>query len=68
MRKQLFRANEVPHMTKALRKPIMKRSEIESKNLKNKSYQNIKIVKSKNFYSKSHKKEKKFILKLIHVK
>ena len=55
-------------MTKALRKPIMKRSEIESKNLKNKSYQNIKIVKSKNFYSKSHKKEKKFILKLIHVK
>ena len=65
MRKQLFRANEVPYMTKALRKPIMKRSEIESKNLKNKSYQNIKIVKSKNFYSKSHKKEGKKIYSKI---
>ena len=65
MRKQLFRANEVPYMTKALRKPIMKRSEIESKNLKNKSYQNMKIVKSKNFYSKSHKKEGKKIYSKI---
>ena len=30
-------------MTKALRKAIMKRSELESKYLKNKSHQNMKI-------------------------
>ena len=60
-RKQLFRANEVPYMTKALRKPIMKRSEIESKNLKNEIYQNMKIVKSKKTFTANHirRKEKK---------
>ena len=38
MNKKFVRANEVPYMTKALRKSILKRSELESKYLKNKSY------------------------------
>ena len=60
MKKTFVRANEVPYMTKALRKAIMKRSELESKYLKNKSYQNMKIYKKqKNFCSKLYKKERK---------
>ena len=35
MKKKLVRANEVPCMIKVLRKAIMKRSELESKYLKN---------------------------------
>ena len=47
-------------MTKTLRKAIMKRSELESKYLKNKSCQNMKIYKKqKNFCSKLYKKERK---------
>ena len=47
-------------MTKALRKAIMKRSELESKYLKNKSHQNMNIYKKlKIFCSKLYKKERK---------
>ena len=35
--KKLLRANHVPYMTKALRKAIMKRSELENKYVKNKT-------------------------------
>ena len=42
VKKKFVRAAEVPYMTKALRKANMERSELESKYLKNKSYQNIK--------------------------
>jgi len=60
------RANEVPYMTKTLRKAIMRRSELESKYLKTKSEiakQNFK--RQKNFVSKLYKKErKKFFKKL----
>ena len=60
MKKKFFRANKVLYMTKALRKAIMKRSELETKYLKNKSYQNTKIYKKqKNFCSKLYKKERK---------
>ena len=38
MKKKFVRTNEIPYMTKALRKEIMKRSVLESKYLKNKSY------------------------------
>ena len=70
MKKKFVRANEVAYMTKALRKVIMKRPELESKNLKNKGHQNMKIYKKqKNFCSKLYKKErKKIILKLVHIK
>ena len=60
MKKKFVRANEVSYMTKTLRKAVMKRSELESKYLKNKSYENIKIYKKqKNFCSKLYKKERK---------
>ena len=50
IKKKLVRANEVSYMTKALRKAIMKRSELKSKYLKNKSCNNINIYKKqKNF-------------------
>ena len=60
MKKKFVRPNEVPYMTKVLRKEIMKRSERESKYLKNKSYQNMKIYKKqKHFCSKLYKEGKK---------
>ena len=37
-KKNFVRANEVPYTTKALRKAVMKRSELKSKYLKNKSF------------------------------
>ena len=66
MKKKFVRANEVPYMTKALRKVIMKTSELKSKYLKNKSHQNMKIYKKqKKFCSKLYKKErKKFYFKI----
>ena len=45
-------------MTKALRKAIMKRSEVESKYVKNKTNGNLKAYKKqRNFCSKLYKKE-----------
>ena len=45
-------------MTKALRKAIMKRSELESKYVKNKTNENLKAYKKqRNFCSKLYKKE-----------
>ena len=47
-------------MTKALRKAIMKRSELESKYVKNKTNENLKSYKKqRNFCSKLYKKERK---------
>ena len=47
-------------MTKALRKAIMKRSELESKYLKNRTNENLKSYKKqRNFCSKLYKKERK---------
>ena len=57
IKKKFVRANDLPYMTKARRKAIMKRSELESKYLKNKRRK-----------EKERRKEKNFILKLIHVK
>ena len=45
MKTKFVRANEVPYMTKVLRKTIMKRCELKSEYPKNKSYQNMKIYK-----------------------
>ena len=41
IKKKLMRANHVPYMTKALRRAIMKRSELESKYVKNKTSENL---------------------------
>ena len=47
-------------MTKALRKAIMKRSELESKYVKNRTNENLKSYKKqRNFCSKLYKKERK---------
>ena len=62
---KFVRANNVPYVTKPLRKTITKRSDLESKYLKIKSFQNIKIYKKlkktfavnyvrRKFYSKTH--------------
>ena len=60
IKKKLLRANHVPYMTKALRKAIMKRSELESKYVKNKTNENLKSYKKQiNFCSKLYKKERK---------
>ena len=42
IKKKPLRANHAPYMTKALRKTIMKMSELESKYLKNKTSENLK--------------------------
>ena len=47
---KLLGADHVPYMTKALRKAIMKRSELENKYAKNKTNENL----------KSFKKQRKF--------
>ena len=60
IKKKLLRANHVPYMTKALRKAIMKRSELESKYVKNKTSENLRSYKKqRNFCSKLYKKERK---------
>ena len=66
IKRKLLRANHVPYMTKALRKAIMKRSELESKHVKNKTNENLKSCKKqRNFCSKLYKKERKNIMKCL---
>ena len=58
--KKFLRANHAPHMTKALREAIMKRSELKSKYFKNQTGHDFKIYKKqKNYCSKLYKKERK---------
>ena len=57
VKRKLLRANHVPYMTKALRKAIMKRSELQSKYVKNKILYLIKnkenkIKKRKKYYER----------------
>ena len=55
-----LRANHAPYITKALRKAIMRRSQLESKYLKNRTEENKKLYKKqRNFCSRLYKKEKK---------
>ena len=55
-----IRANHVPYMTKALRKAIMRRSNLEGKYLKNKNSENKKNYrKQKNYCTRLYKKERK---------
>ena len=60
IKKNLLRANHVPYMTKALRKAIMKRSELASKYVKNKTSENLKpYTKQRNVSRKLYQKERK---------
>ena len=67
MKGEFVRVNEVPYMAKALRKSIIKRSELENKYLKNKSYQNMKFYKKQKKllqYKLYEKERKKFSSKI----
>ena len=58
IKKKLLNANHVSYLTKALRKAIKKRSELESKYVKNKTNEDLKSYKKqRNFSSKLYKEE-----------
>ena len=60
LKKRLVRANEVPYMTKTLRKAIANRSRLENQYYKNKSGESLRAYKKqKNFCSRLYKKERK---------
>ena len=64
LKKDLRIANHVPYITKASRKAIMKRSELESKHMQNKTSENLKSYKKqRHFCSKLFKKKEKHIMK-----
>ena len=59
IKKKILRANHVLYVTKTLRKVMMRRSELESKYVKNKTSENLKSYKKqRNFCSKLYKKER----------
>ena len=69
LKKKVIRANHVPYMTKSLRKAIMKRSQLESKYLRNSTVENMKIYKKqKNFCSRLYKKERKKFYSALDIK
>ena len=58
LKQRYIRANEVPYMTRILRKAIMKRSQLESKFYKTKSASDqINYKRQKNYVSRLYKKE-----------
>ena len=60
LKKKFVRGNPAPYMTKQLRKATMRRSELESKYLKNRTVDNkTKFKKQKNYCSKLYKKERR---------
>ena len=62
-KRNLLRTSHAPYMAKSLRKAIMKRSELESKYVKNKTNENLKSYKKqRNFCSKLYKKREEKIL------
>ena len=63
LKKKFLRANHPPYMTKALRKAIMRRSQLQTKYFKNKSENNyLAFKKQRNFCSKLYKKKGKNII------
>ena len=57
MQKKLIRANQAPYMTKALRKAIMRTSELETKYFKLKANDTLKAYKKqKNYSSRLYRK------------
>ena len=69
LKKKQLRANEVPYMTKTLRKAIMKRTELETKYLKYRTKTNLtSYKKQRNFCSKLYKKERKKYYNNLNIK
>ena len=67
LKKRLVRANEVPYMTKALRKAIANRSRFESQYYKNMSTESLTENKN-NFCSRLSKKERKKYYRNLNIK
>ena len=60
LKKKVVRANEVPYMTKALRKAFADRSRLENKYYKNRSVESLRAYKKQNnFCSRLYKRERK---------
>ena len=60
LKKKVIRSNQTPYMTKALRKAMMKRQELQTKYFKSKSVEDLKNFRKQNNYaSRLYKKEKK---------
>ena len=69
LKQKVLRANEVPYMTRALRKAMMKRSQLESKYLKTKTeLDKTNFKKQKNFVSRFYKKERAKYFKNLDLK
>ena len=69
LRKKLLRANHDPYITKALRKAIMRTSQLETKYLKTKTQTDLKLYKKhKNFCSKLYKKERRKYYEFLYMK
>ena len=66
---KMIRGNQAPHITKAHKKAVMKRSELKTKYLKNSTLENFnKFKKQKNFCSRLYKKERKMFLDKLDIK
>ena len=68
IKQKYIRANEVPYMTKALRKAIMTRSRLENKYLKTKSLADKDLFKKqKNYCNRLYKRERKKFYNIINL-
>ena len=68
-KKRIVRANEVPYITKTLRKAISNRSRLEHQYYKRKSKESLTAYKKqKNFCSRLYKKERKRYYKNLDLK
>ena len=69
IKQKVLRGNHVPYMTKALRKAIMKRSELKTKYLKHRTQDKLlSYKKQKNYCSKLYKKERKKYYDNLNIK
>ena len=69
LKKKLLRANHAPHITKTLRKAIMRRSQLETKYLKSKTQTDLKLYKKhKTFCSKLYKRERRKYYESLNMK
>ena len=69
LKKKYIRANEVPYMSKTLKKAIMKRSQLESRFYRTKGEHHKKEYrKQKNYVSRLYKKEMKKFYQHLHMR
>ena len=67
LKKKILRANNVPYITKKLRKAIMKRSQLENIDSKTSTEKSLKAYKKqKNYVSRLYKKERKMFFNSLN--